>query len=519
MTTSLILNSGNKNKNGVNYTFNLEQNTEYEFIYDLISENTQNISVTNSLNENQKISGNKYKFYNSKLGSINFYLLFNNGNYKDSVIINRFSLYKVTNQKEINPKISFINGAFIHDNITKIKVIIILKKNKNIIELINKLHNKYYVNSISNLEFINGFTCEILKSSIKQILLDYDEIEYIEPDYKFKIPDYNKSIINTRTINDTIPWYIERVGSLNNSVIRPNKKKDPINISNTNNCDIFILDTGCNNKDNEINIVENVDFTNSPNGAIDIDGHGTSVAFIAGSKINSNGIVGIAPNVRIHGYKVLGDDGSGDISNILRAIDAVVTWKRNNLPKKNNKIIINMSLGTVLDFNNDFINSISISNSFNTVINNAIANNISVVVAAGNDNTDANIFSPANILNAVTCAASTKENQKAYFSNWGNIVDIYAPGQEINSYDITTNSYSLMNGTSFSSPIITGLLALVLIKYPTYTPSQAFSFLRLMSIKGQNTKVKNKIVNPPIVNPLGYIGSKTTNLCAYVGNW
>ena len=201
-----------------------------------------------------------------------------------------------------------------------------------------------------------------------------------------------------------------------------------------------------------------------PQGASDLDnnGHGTHCAGTIGSAK-----YGVAKAANIIAVKVLGDNGSGSMSDVIGG----VTWASESAQKKlkaaqaefkatgksNHKgSVANMSLGG------------GKSRALDDVVNAAVDGGLHMAVAAGNDNRDACSYSPAAAEKAVTVGASTVADERAYFSNYGSCVDIFAPGLNILSTwigsDHATNSIS---GTSMASPHTAGLLAYLLSLYPT----------------------------------------------------
>ena len=108
--------------------------------------------------------------------------------------------------------------------------------------------------------------------------------------------------------------------------------------------------------------------------------------------------------------------------------------------------------------------------SLDDAVNAAVLAGLHFAVAAGNDNKDACNYSPAGAVNAVTVGASTLGDERAYFSNHGKCVDVFAPGLNILSTWIGGNETSnTISGTSMASPHICGLLAYLLSIHPSTT--------------------------------------------------
>ena len=117
----------------------------------------------------------------------------------------------------------------------------------------------------------------------------------------------------------------------------------------------------------------------------------------------------------------------------------------------------------------------------------AITAGIPVVVSAGNSNIDACTQSPAAVAEAITVAASTQKNTRAKFSNFGPCVDVFAPGVDIlsaTSVQKSRNGWKFSSGTSFSSPFVSGVSALILEKNPEMTPAKLLETIKSMGAVG-----------------------------------
>jgi len=223
-------------------------------------------------------------------------------------------------------------------------------------------------------------------------------------------------------------------------------------------------------------------FVNNAN--TDENGHGTHVSgTIAGSTF------GIAKSANLIAVKVLDASGSGSISGVMSGIQ----WAANDASSKNRstKSVANMSLGG------------SFSATMNSAVANAVASGITFAVAAGNENQNAANDSPASEASAITVGATTETDSRASFSNFGTIVDIFAPGQDITSSYIGSNSATaVLSGTSMATPHITGLSAY------------------LISLKGVSgpTAVVAALQNIAQSGAISSAGSGSPNLLAYNGS-
>jgi len=136
---------------------------------------------------------------------------------------------------------------------------------------------------------------------------------------------------------------------------------------------------------------------------------------------------------------------------------------------------VNMSLGS-----GQYFSACDSSASQTSIINTLRANNVAVVIAAGNDGYDSSVGSPGCISSAITVASSTKSDVRSNFSNWGSLIDVVAPGSSINaSYTNNGNiGYASLNGTSMATPHVAGVWAALRSRVPNATVSQIENALK-----------------------------------------
>lgn len=261
------------------------------------------------------------------------------------------------------------------------------------------------------------------------------------------------------TINDfdtqnNAPWGLARIshrdaltlGSFNKYLYDDNAGED---------VDAYVIDTGINVEHNDFN-GRAIWGKTIPDNDLDIDGngHGTHCAGTIASEH-----YGVAKKANVIAVKVLRSNGSGSMSDVIKGVEFAALSHNHKLSKKGTKhykgATANMSLGG------------GKSPSLDMVVDAAVRAGIHFAVAAGNENQDACNTSPASSEKAITVGASTLSDDRAYFSNWGTCVDIFAPGLNIlSTYIGSKDATAALSGTSMASPHVAGLLTYFLSLQP-----------------------------------------------------
>ncbi|TDQ49143.1 serine protease [Permianibacter aggregans] len=218
--------------------------------------------------------------------------------------------------------------------------------------------------------------------------------------------------------------------------------------------------------------------------AQDSSWHGTHVAgTIAAVTNNGSGVAGVAYGAKVVPVRVLGKCG-GYTSDIADGIIWASGGTVSGVPANANPAkVINMSLG----------GSGACDTTTQNAINSARSRGTVVVIAAGNDNANANNFNPGNCAGVINVAATNRSGGRAYYSNYGTSVDVAAPGGAQSSFNdangvlstwnsgTTTpgsDSYIYMQGTSMAAPHVAGVAALIAKVKPTATPDEIESILK-----------------------------------------
>ncbi|NEW71780.1 MULTISPECIES: S8 family peptidase [Streptomyces] len=212
----------------------------------------------------------------------------------------------------------------------------------------------------------------------------------------------------------------------------------------------YVIDTGVrtSHKDFEGRATSGFDAVDNDDSADDGNGHGTHVAgTIAGAEH------GVAKKAKVVAVRVLDDQGSGTTEQVVAGID----WVTEN---HEGPSVANMSLGGTPD------------EALDAAVQKAIDSGVTFGVAAGNESADAGQSSPARVKDAITVASSTDKDEQSDFSNYGDVVDIYAPGSDItsdwNTGDDATNTIS---GTSMATPHVVGAAAVYLSGHQDAKPA------------------------------------------------
>jgi subtilisin family serine protease len=306
------------------------------------------------------------------------------------------------------------------------------------------------------LRAIHGFIAEMSTSEASALLAE-NGVNYVEQDSMAGGGSIDPTLLATQT--SPPGWGLDRI----------DQRDLPLNqryIYNQNGRGVtaYVLDSGINasHVDFGARVRNGFNFSQTL-AAGDCNGHGTHVAGIVGGSVH-----GVAKEVSLVSVRVLDCENRGLISDIVDGIGWAIDDHQSGQPA-----VMNISIYSDVP-----------SKSFDAAINAAIADGITVCVLAGNGTgndgaaTDACLISPARVTNAITVSATTIFDGKAVFANFGNCVDIFAPGSQIESDWYSSDTATAFDsGTSMATPHVSGAAALYLQSHPDATPASVASAL------------------------------------------
>ena len=224
---------------------------------------------------------------------------------------------------------------------------------------------------------------------------------------------------------------------------------------------VYVFDSGINSSHEEFTgrIEPGFNVINDAYGTEDCSGHGSHTASLIGGTT-----YGVAKQVKLIPVRVLNcRSGNSSSATLYTAINWVIEHHQTGVPA-----IINLSVG------------MSKSIAFNEAAQALIADGLIVVGAAGNQNRDACLYSPASEPSVISVGGIDRAALRASYSNYGSCVDIFAPGSDlVGAWFGSTDIYRSSSGTSNAAPIISGIVALMLEDNPSLTQSQIEERLKI----------------------------------------
>ncbi|MFF0093983.1 S8 family peptidase [Streptomyces canus] len=306
---------------------------------------------------------------------------------------------------------------------------------------------------------LNGYTATLSATEAKRLAAD-PSVASVEQNQTVHLAD---------TTQSSAPWGLDRIDQtalpLSGTYTYPDTAGGGVTA--------YVIDTGVRITHSQISgrASYGYDAVDGDTTASDGNGHGTHVATtIAGSTY------GVAKKAKIVAVRVLDNAGSGTTAGVIAGID----WVTNN---HSGPSVANLSLGG------------GASSTLDTAVRNSIASGVTYAVAAGNSSANASSYSPARVTQAITVGATTSTDARASYSNYGSVLDVFAPGSSITAgwytSDTATNTIS---GTSMATPHVAGAAAVYLAGHTSATPAQVATAL-------VNGATSNAVTSPGTGSP------------------
>ena len=294
------------------------------------------------------------------------------------------------------------------------------------------------------------------------------DVKFVEPDLPIPSPDEATRYVplnkdwagkvddeykfDEEAKEQVLPWNIEKIKG-NDSSARSGNGSGSVDV------DVFVIDTDIDHP--EVDVVNRRSFLPAGARAASTT-HGNHVALTIAARDDRRGMVGVAPGARIHALSVFDASGGAPMSRLIEAVDHVAAWKKANPSKP---AVLNMSVGAYL--------GTTATNALDEAVQKLIEIGVPVVVSAGNHKVNAALVSPAHVPDAITVGAYDGDLAfSRHFSNYGSLVDILAPGDQVVS-GAADGKYALMSGTSMAAPHVTGAVALYLARNPRASAREA----------------------------------------------
>ncbi|MBU6532575.1 S8 family peptidase [Streptomyces sp. NPDC057245] len=284
---------------------------------------------------------------------------------------------------------------------------------------------------------LNGYSATLSATEARRLAAD-PAVASVEQDQRVRLAD---------TTQSDAPWGLDRVDQaslpLSGTYTYPDSAGEGVTA--------YVIDTGVRVTHQEISgrASYGYDAVDGDTTASDGNGHGTHVATtIAGTTY------GVAKKAEVVAVRVLDNNGSGTTAGVIAGID----WVTAN---HSGPSVANLSLGG------------GASTTLDNAVRASIASGVTYAVAAGNSAANASSYSPARVTEALTVGATTNTDARASYSNYGAVLDLFAPGSSItagwNTGDTATNTIS---GTSMATPHVAGAAAVYLAGHSSATPDQ-----------------------------------------------
>jgi len=289
----------------------------------------------------------------------------------------------------------------------------------------------------------------VLSPSSLQFELRNPYVRYIEPNKEVHLNDF----VAMEDIQDGAPWGLDRI----------DQRQLPLDNlfhyfqSAGSNVDVYVIDTGIYLEHLEFGgrAVFGINIIDQDN--TDCNGHGTSVAGVAGGRT-----YGVAKKATLVSVKTMGCSGSGTIAAVVAGINFVTKQYVDTQRPSVATLAIGASRNQLLD----------------EAVKGSVAIGVNYAVPGGSAGADACNYSPSGIEEALVAASSTQDDRRSSYSSWGKCIDVFAPGDSIvTAYIGSINETRSFTGTTWPSAFVAGVVAVHLGENPTANPVQVKAWL------------------------------------------
>lgn len=259
-------------------------------------------------------------------------------------------------------------------------------------------------------------------------------------------------VVHALGTQTSAPWGLDRIDQANLPLSGTYTYPD----HGGNGATVYVLDTGVRITHQDVagRASYGWDFVDNDATAQDGHGHGTFVATVAAGTT-----YGVAKKAKVVAVRVLGNDGSGTTAGVIAGVDWITA---NHVANS----VANVSLGG------------GASTTLDNAVRNSITSGVTYSIAAGNSGAPASGYSPARVSTAITVGATTRTDARASYSNYGPVVDLFAPGSGVTAgWNDSDSATYTGNGTSFAAPHVSGAAAAYLTAHPGSSPATVASVL------------------------------------------
>jgi hypothetical protein len=287
---------------------------------------------------------------------------------------------------------------------------------------------------------LRGFSAQ-MNEAAAEALAHNPAVDYVEED----------GVVELAATQPNAPWGLDRID------------QRPLPLSNTYTyandgagAHAYVIDSGIRTTHTEFGGRASVAFDNvgdTQNGQ-DCFGHGTQVSAVIGGST-----YGVAKGVQLHAVRVFSCTNTSSLTKIIGGVDWVTT---NHLSPAVALLSVSSGASTSLD----------------TAVRNSISSGVTYAVAAGNLNLDAGTRSPSRVTEAITVGATDATDLRASFSNFGSVLDLFAPGVDVPTANWSSDTATTVeSGTSLAAAHAAGVAARYLSGNPQETPAEVSASL------------------------------------------